>query len=294
MQVVLHTGAHFTDEERLLKCLLKNRKPFGKLGISLPDPENYRVPLRKVLNAMGKTPPAADARETLLDLFLADRDQGEPDRMILSDDSFFCIPRMAAKKNILYPSADEKLARFRQLFPNDQIELFIAIRNPATFLPAIFKRSQHEQFVDFLGGADPQTVRWSEMIARLKNRLPDIAITVWCNEDTPLIWGQLIREMAVIEPNKKIIGGFDLLGEIMTKEGMKRFRAYLKTHPVMTEMQKRRVIAAFLDKYALEDAIEEELDLPGWTEQMIAQLSDLYEEDLFEIQRLPGVNLITP
>ena len=44
----------------------------------------------------------------------------------------------------------------------------------------------------------------------------------------------------------------------MSKEGMQRFAAYLKSHPDMTEIQKRRVISAFLDKFALEEEIEEE------------------------------------
>jgi len=75
---------------------------------------------------------------------------------------------------------------------------------------------------------------------------------------------------------------------------MQRFRAYLKSHPTMTEMQKRRVIAAFLDKFAIEDEIEEELDAPGWTEETIDALTDLYEEDMHVIARIPGVSFIAP
>jgi hypothetical protein len=62
----------------------------------------------------------------------------------------------------------------------------------------------------------------------------------------------------------------------------------------MNETQKRRVIAAFLDKFAVEDAIEEELDVPGWTDDFIEHLSTAYDDDLADIQRIPLVNLITP
>ena len=75
---------------------------------------------------------------------------------------------------------------------------------------------------------------------------------------------------------------------------MKRFRAYLKAHPIMTEIQKRRVIAAFLDKFALDEEVVEEVDLPGWTEDLITQMTELYEEDIFVMQRLPGVEMIVP
>jgi hypothetical protein len=62
----------------------------------------------------------------------------------------------------------------------------------------------------------------------------------------------------------------------------------------MTEMQKRRVIAAFLDKFALDDEIEEELNAPGWTEADIDTMTDLYEEDMHHVARMPGVTFIAP
>ena len=45
---------------------------------------------------------------------------------------------------------------------------------------------------------------------------------------------------------------------------------------------------------ALEDEIIEELDLPGWTDQLVGELTDIYEEDVLDISRMPGVQLISP
>ena len=117
---------------------------------------------------------------------------------------------------------------------------------------------------------------------------------MWCNEDTPLLWPQIIREVAGLELGEEIVGEFDLLNEIMSKEGMQRFAAYLKSHPEMTEIQKRRVISAFLDKFALEEKIEEELTLAGWTEDLMDDMTDVYEDDMLDVQRIPGVTLIAP
>ena len=80
----------------------------------------------------------------------------------------------------------------------------------------------------------------------------------------------------------------------MSDEGMKRFRAYLKDHPVMTEHQKRRAIAAFLDKYALEGEVEEELDMPGWTEELVEDMTEAYDEDVATIATIPGVRVLLP
>jgi hypothetical protein len=80
----------------------------------------------------------------------------------------------------------------------------------------------------------------------------------------------------------------------MSAEGMSRFQSYLESHPDMTEVQTRRVITAFLDKFAIDDMVEEEVDLPGWTEPLVDQLTEQYEEDIFEISRIPGVTYLSP
>jgi hypothetical protein len=59
-------------------------------------------------------------------------------------------------------------------------------------------------------------------------------------------------------------------------------------------MQRRRIVGAFLDRYALDDEIEEELDLPGWTPDLVEDMSATYEDDMAEITRIPGVTLLTP
>ncbi|MDU8929111.1 hypothetical protein RXV86_17085 [Alisedimentitalea sp. MJ-SS2] len=291
MQLVFHVGLHRTDEDRILKCLLKNRGDFADEGTLVPPPGRYRKLIGETVAALSKAQPAPDAREILLDTIL----EGEAaDRLLLSNQNFFSFPKFAASNGVFYHKAVTRVGQLKQLFAGDQIELFFALRDPASFLPALFEKAPVDDFVEMTSGVDPRDLRWSELVARLREAHPDVPLTIWCNEDSPLIWAQIIREMAGIEPGRKIQGGFDLLAEIMTREGMKRFRAYLKDRPVMTEIQKRRVMVAFLDKFAREDMIEEELDLPGWTEELVDELSEIYEEDIYEIARMPGVNFIQP
>lgn len=291
MQVVFHVGAHCTDEDRLIKCLLKNRGDFAEIGSVVPPPGRYRKLIGQTVVALENAELAPDAREILLESIL---DGSHAERLLLSNQDFFAMPKFAARNNVFYQNAVPRVAQLKALFAGDQIELFLAIRNPATFLPALCKKARAKDIFPILREAEPDEMSWLELVTRLRNAHPDVPITVWCNEDTPLIWAQIIREMAALDPGQKIRGGFDLLGEIMSPEGMKRFRAYLAKHPVMTEMQKRRVMVAFLDKFAREDQIEEEIDLPGWTVELIEELTEIYDEEVFEIARLPGVNLIAP
>lgn len=291
MQVVIHPGVHKTDGDRLIKSLRKNSALFEQSGIAVPKPSRYRRLIRDTLQGMENGPPADDAAQFIQDAIL---DDAQPERIVLSNENFFCVPKLAISGGILYPKAEQKVALFAELFDEAAVELCMAIRDPASFLPAVFAEAPNDSFMDFMDGTDPMEIRWSSLIWRIRESVPDIGITVWCNEDTPLIWGEVLREVAGVEPTVALDGSYDLLPEIMSPEGLKRFYSYIDAHPDMTEMQIRRVISAFLDKFAIEEAIEEELDLPGWTEGYVEQLSAQYEEDLFEIGRIPGIQVITP
>ena len=80
----------------------------------------------------------------------------------------------------------------------------------------------------------------------------------------------------------------------MSRDGMTRFRAYLETRPDLTEVQVRRIMVAFLERYADPAKIEDELDVPGWTGALVDDLTEGYEEDIFRLGRLPGVTVIGP
>lgn len=291
MQIMFHAGVHCTDDDRVLKCLLRNRSEFSEIGSIVPPPGRYRKLLHQTLVALSQSEPAPNAREILLETIL---DDDQADRLLLSNENLFCIGKLAVSNGVLYPKAGMRIRQLKSLFRGDQIEIFLAIRNPATFFPALFNATPVDDYNALMRDNDPHDLAWSELIWRIRNEHPDVPLTVWCNEDSPLIWAQIIREMAGLNPGAKIKGGFDLLSEIMTRDGMKRFRAYLAEHPAMTEIQKRRVMVAFLDKFAREDMIEEELDLPGWTDDLVDTLSEAYDEDVYEIARIPGVNFIAP
>ncbi|WP_297774022.1 hypothetical protein [uncultured Roseovarius sp.] len=291
MQVVIHAGAHHTDEDRLIGCLSANRTMLAEYGTNVPDPSRYRRLLRDILHQAQQTGLGADARDILVD---AISEEGAVDRLVLSNPGFFGTPKMSVGSGRFYGAAELRLGLFRQLFPDDQLELFLGLANPATFLPALMAGTEFDTMEGLLRGCEATDLRWSEMIARVRKAHPDIPVTVWCNEDTPLIWAQVVREMAAIDPTVSFKGEFSLIEEIMTGPGLERFHAYMAAHPGMSEVQKRRVIAAFLDKFADEGAIEQELDVPGWTDELVSSLTEIYDEDIFEIERIQGVQIIAP
>lgn len=293
MQVILHAGAHCTDDDKLLRTVVKNIPELREYGVAAPKPSTYRKLLNGAMNALTGAQPAPDALDVLMQAIMGE-DTAPVERLILSSESFFTVPKAALGGGVIYPRAGERMRNLQKLFRGCEIELFLGLRNPATWLPAVYAATPHDSFLDFLNGCDAGYLRWYELIYRIREEAPAIPVTIWCNEDTPLIWGQLNREMLGLDPATKIKGAFDLLGEIMSKEGMKRFRSYLHTHPTMTEVQKRRVMVAFLDKFALDEEVEEVLDIPGWTEEFVDHLTEAYDDDVYQISRIPGVTVVQP
>lgn len=291
MKIALHVGVHCTDEGRLGRTLMRNRPDFLTQGISVPPLSNYTVLIREAIHALDRSAPADDSQEVLLDTIL---EEDEAERIILTNDNFFGTPRMAVKSGQFYPEAEDRLGALRQLLPDCEIEVFMAIRDPGTFIPAISAMANRLSLETLLNDTDPGTLRWSHLVRRIREAEPDIKLTLWCNEDSPLIFGELVRTMAGLPENAKIRGAFDLLSDIMSPEGMKRFRTYFAENPTMTEAQKRRAMTAFLKKYAIADKVEEDLDMPPWPEEVYEYLTDAYEEDAEAIAKMDGVRVLLP
>ena len=51
------------------------------------------------------------------------------------------------------------------------------------------------------------------------------------------------------------------------------------------------------DAYSFRHALVQEAvyeTLPGWTEDLVEDLTEIYEEDVFALQRMPGIQMIAP
>jgi hypothetical protein len=288
MRIVYHLGAHFTDEERLLKCLLKNRSLLAKHGVAVPHPKRYRSLLRATAIDLKGQAASRDQQALLLDQIM---EEASADRMILSWDSFLSLAPWALQ-GTLYPAAGERVRAFSQIFPEIEAEFFLGIRNPATFLPALFEKLQPKTADEFLGGINVHDLYWSEVIERIHAESPGVPLTIWCDEDTPLIWPEVVRAVAGLPENAVLDSDDELLAMLMSGEGLTRLRSYLQSHPAESVMQRRKVVAAFLDKFALPERLEIEMEMPGWTDEIVQELTALYDQDVHRIASMPGVTFI--
>ena len=291
MEIVYHIGANCTDADKLVRSLGKNARLMAPRDIHIPLPAKYRRLLRETIQNLAGASPAEGTRDILLD---AITDPTDCKRLVMSNSAFVGLPVRVFEAGVFYGQMEMKLRALGLMFPVDDLHIGFALRNPATFIPALWKQVQRGTFQGFMNGIDPMDVRWSDLIARIRATLPRARITVWCNEDTPLIWGTVLRRLIGVEDDTPVNGEYDLLSTIMSQPGMARFESYLRSHPPQSQLQLRRVIAAFLDKYALPDEIEEEIELPDWDAQLVDDMTRAYEDDVNRIGAMPGVEFIAP
>jgi hypothetical protein len=290
MHMVYHLGAHCTDDERLVRCLLKNHDVLLAQGIAVPAPQHYRNLLRDTaIQLKGAAAPPSLQAELLEQIKVPD----DVHRVIFSWENFLGLPNWALGGNI-YPAAADRVRAFIQLFPDSTVEFHLALRNPATFLPALVAKQVNPENANVLTSKDPLAWCWSETVQRILKGNPGIALTVWCDEDTPLIWPEVVQAVSGHAPDTALEGNFDVLATIMSADGLRRLRAYLDTKGPFTAERRRRAVTAFLDKFARPDQLEVQIDVPGWTADLVAEMSVAYDRDVALIASYPGVTHIAP
>ncbi|MCC1491784.1 hypothetical protein [Cognatishimia sp. F0-27] len=295
MEIAIHCGAHQTDNGHLFAQLRRNCSALRNEQVLIPAPRQYRIQLSNTLNKRPSGLQPAEEREALFDVILDHApDMERPLRLVLSHETIFGVPKLLCAKRMFYGLAEQRLVQLRDVFRPDSLTLYLAIRDPASFLPAVLKNTPHRDMNDLLRGLNPLHIRWSNLIFRIRETVPDVPVVLWCNEDAPLLTGMILRHMAGMAPDQKIKGAFALLSELICDEGMKRLRHFLKENPTLSEAGKRRAMSAVLARCALPGALHEEVDVPGWDSDYVNALSSLYLDDLKTIARMDGVTVLTP
>lgn len=289
MEIAFHLGCHCTDDERLLRGLLKNRQVLADAGIAVPGPARYRNLLRDTVIRLKGEVASEDTQAMLLEQLL---DSDTTERLILAWDGFLSLPPWVLKDGQLYPAAAERIRGLQNLFPDHDCEFHLAIRNPAGFLPALHAQLAGKRIGAFLEGTDIHALYWSEMIDRIRAADPSVPLTVWCDEDTPLIWPEVLRAIAGTPDDLPLVGVDDLLASLMDPEGTRRLATYLAKHPPASKVARRRVISAFLEKFIRPGANETEIGFPGWTQQTVDALTQRYDEDVARIAHRGDVDFI--
>lgn len=291
VEIALHLGAPFTDEDQITWSLRGDTQTLVDHQIMLRRPKQYRQLISKCLADHQGREASIETQDQLLTSIIRKQ---QVKRLILSNSKFLGSPSWMLSGGAFYQKAGANVAALRGLFSQHPSSLFLALRNPAPLISAAFAAQNSRSFAEFKGDTRFQDIRWSRVVAEIQAANPDCPLTVWCHEDTPIIWRKVLQHVTGLDADTKFAGELNILKKIISPDGTVRLEKYLESHPQLTLLQREQVFAIFLEKFVVEDEVEEVIDLPGWTDHIVTDMTQIYEQDIQRIMNMPGVTFIAP
>ena len=291
MQIAFHLGAPHTDEDQLIWSLREDRHALGAAGVVIPRPRAYRSRMSEITPKLrGESLPSHE-QAAMLEDFGATADT---QRVVLSDPKFICSPKKIWHEGRFYGKAGFKTAWLRQTFSDHQAEFFLGVRNPVSFLSDLLREHAPMTLADHTQGASPGGMFWSDVVRSIRDDNPTCPVTVWCTEDTPVIWPLVMAALGGIEPDTPLDGAARIALPLLTPEGQASLIDTIGD-PIKTDMlETLTALDQHMSAYVDEDALDEVIDIPGWTEEHVEAMTDAYEEDLERIRTMHGITFIRP
>lgn len=218
-------------------------------------------------------------------------EEDEVKRIALTNDNFIAIPKRVFDHSVFYRQTENKVRGLCRLFQTMRCRSIFSIRNPVSYLQDIAKRAETTNLSDYLGLCQPLEINWSDVIKRIKRAAPGAQLCVWRNEDTPLIWEDLIRLQSDIALDTPLSGQYDVLSRIISDEGMQTLQAI---EMPSDRVARHNLIADLIKVFPLSEMMNQTIDLPELSRGLIAAMSAGYEHDLDVIDQIEGVELILP
>ncbi len=291
VNITLQIGTLFDGSDNLHHSLRKNLPLLKRLDVLVPKPHWYTD---RLMNLVAELAGAPADKEQLVELWADLRNAQTGHRTVLSE------PRLLAKENELFgrgmflPSGHRRPTMVRSSFGAEiNTEFFLSLRNPASLVDAALRHFDSRDLDGLLVGTDPFSIRWSDVIARLRTENPASPIVVWMKEEQPYAWPQLMHMAAGFHGPVMTSGVADAVASVLRPEVATHLEAYLKKYDNYDPEFLARAFEHFAQKYAAPDQRVEVIDVPGWSAQTVSDLTAAYMEDLDAVSRIEGITFLS-
>lgn len=290
MELRILFGAHQTAQEQLRAHLEQNRDLLAEEGIIMPPAETAEVAMNQGIRALRN----GNADEKTAETLLSQLSEGQECKHIL-----VIRPAISGswvrptKEGIFYPRGSSTTAQLARLVGVENVKLYFATRNPASFLPACYNlilQSKPEQtFQDYAYQSEPTDLRWSEYLHRVQGKESELPVTVWSYEDFPYIWRSVAQAFSGISNKEDLVAADGQAHPEMSLKGALLMHAYLENHPTGDEALLRKLAQKFEQKFP-EKAGEHVADV--WPAEVVTALSEAYDDDNYYIDRMENIRTI--
>lgn len=211
MTLSIHLGVHKTATTHLQHSVRRIEQDLLDADRIFLGPDSLRdapLDLRALLNRPQATPKRATlARDLLRSL------RDEHAALTLSDELILGglgRERMLADDGSFYRDAQMRLGNLLDLLGTRDVDLFLALRAPASFVTSVHGELTRQggagSLQDYLGDFDVGTAQWQPLVMRLLSVMGQGRLTIWRFEDTGRVRDRLLTrmlgaELAALVPN---------------------------------------------------------------------------------------------
>lgn len=289
MQLAFHLGCHATDEGKLVRSILRSRDVLLAHGIHVPGPRRYRNILPDTLGVLHGSVATDDAQKLLLGSVL---DSEDAERALFFHENLISAPSQVFSDEGLYATAPGQFAALVSLFPSHETEFTMALCNPATLIPSLMQRARMPDLGALVTPENAKRLRWLPTMERVMERNPGLKLTLWCNEDTPLLWPEVLRALTKLGHDTPHEGDLDMVAALLPPDGFAELTQDMINDPPPSIPAWRQRIVDALEDYRNPELMEIAVTLPGWTQEVIDEVTETYFADCAAIAALPGVTFL--
>ncbi len=286
-RLVLLAGAHKTASSHIQHSLLGSAPALNELGIAVIGPKTMRKDLTPFSQLLRDGMTAQVVRAAAAG-FLKHHG-GDADTIALMDENILggTDRKMLMRRKKLYPWAHTRVARLLQLFEDHDVDLALATRNPATFLPSCWSESLHhgryDDFDSFVAGFDPSDKIWTRLVDRIMTTCPSLNLTLWRYEDFPALGTSLYAHLFKPGADTAVHPDPDIRRAGLSQNAADWFQAQeIRDKATVQEARAR------FPKTGPQNAFN------PWSDEERATLDKGYKRDIARLADRDGVTLLTP
>jgi hypothetical protein len=184
----IHIGAHKTGTTHLQDFLSQHRDALGAAGVDfLPRPSVRAAQIRRCFKPKRSSwfPPLFSRRRTLSETLGPLR--AGPATVVVSEESLIG-KYYGLYQSPIYPDLEKRLSLIARDLGRERLRLFVSIRDYSELLPSVYSQCLRQGkrmpvFDEFRNQLVNNPPNWHEFIARIRDTVPGVPLTVWTHED---------------------------------------------------------------------------------------------------------------
>lgn len=295
MRITLQIGAHHTRSTFLSNVLDQNRQMLRELNIVVPGPKQQSRVFGAALKRLDGLPPILHEENEVLDAFL-DSCTGAQN-MLLHNGNLIGDFKHMFDGGRLYASNFQQLSRVSEFFSQHDIHIALALRNPAHLVSSAANaksKSKLKSLKFVVDGSDPTTLSWLDTLDQMQHHLPQAKFTLWRDEDAPFIWPRVLNHLTNAPQSTVFTDAHAVIQSVLSPDGISKVENYVTDHPDDTPQNYERAMRDIFDECALDQFKSPPCDVPGWTPDIVRDLTLDYDEDIEILSQRDNVTFISP